>query len=268
MQWLAMPVLFLRGLLVTIYFYLHTLVCASAVILLALDRRGVKVADWVILHLWAKPIVALAGIRLETRGLENWPRGQGFLILFNHASWMDIVFLSCGIPRVPRFGAKIELFSIPFFGRAMRNVGTLPIERQNRTKVLQVYKEAEKRAKAGEVFGLAPEGTRQTTLELGKFKQGPFLFAMGAQIQIVPIVIAGARETMPKGSGLINPWHRHLRVILEILPPIATVGLSEDQVQALQDQVRSAMAPVYARLNRELGLQEPGQSPRAEARGP
>lgn len=247
------PFLFLRGLLVTFYFVVHTMVTAVVVIFFASLKGGRRLADWGIGTLWVKPILWLSGTKLTVRGQENWPSGRGFLVTFNHTSWVDILVLAAGLPGVPRFGAKIELYSIPLFGRAMRNVGMLPIERHNRNKVLQLYREAGERAANGEFFALAPEGTRQADLSLGRFKQGPFLFAIGAQIPIVPVVIAGAREVMPKASWLLNPYCWRRQVLMEILPPVDTAGLNEEQVPRLQEQVRQAMDVVYTRLKTELG---------------
>lgn len=213
-----------------------------------------KFADFVIGTLWAKPVLWLGNIHVEMRGYANWPSEKGCLVLFNHTSWIDIIVMAACLPRVPRFGAKIELFYIPFFGRAMRKAGMLPIERNRRTKVLQVYKEAESRASFGECFALAPEGTRQSELQLGRFKQGPFLFAIGAQIPIVPFVISGAREVMPRSRWLIGPPVWHSRVIAQILPSVPSSGLDESKLVDLQERVRAVMVPAYERMNQELGL--------------
>lgn len=253
MNLLLKPVLLLRGMLVTAYFLPHTIISAIVVLVLSTRKSWKAYTDWAISTLWAKPILFLTGTEVELRGAENWPRGRGFLILFNHTSWVDIIVLAAELPGVPRFGAKIELYSIPFFGRAMRNVGMLPIERNNRTKVLQVYREAEARAANGEFFALAPEGTRQADRTLGRFKQGPFLFAVGAQMPLLPVVIAGAREVMPKASWLLNPWSWRRKVLVEILPAIYTEGFNESHVPALQGQVKQMMEPVYERLKAELG---------------
>lgn len=247
------PILILRSLLVTVYAYPHTLLSAIVVLSLSSRKGWKRYTDWGISTLWARPILCLGGIKVDVRGGENWPRGKGFLILFNHTSWVDIIVLAATLPGVPRFGAKIELYKIPFFGRAMRNVGMLPIERNNRTKVLQVYREAEARVANGEFFALAPEGTRQAGRELGRFKQGPFLFAVGAQMPLLPVVIAGAREAMPKTSWLLNPGRWRRRVLVEILPSVSTQGLEEPDIPELLAKVRQNMDLAYTRLKGELG---------------
>ncbi|MBX7231838.1 MAG: 1-acyl-sn-glycerol-3-phosphate acyltransferase [Bdellovibrionales bacterium] len=246
---------FPRSLLVTIWFYFHTLCCALLVIFLSPFYLPQRLADFIIKVLWASPVLFFAGIEVEVRGSELWPQNSGCLIIFNHSSWMDIIILSAKLPRVPRFGAKIELFSIPFFGTAMRKVGVLPIERKNRRNVLNIYREAEKRAANGECFALAPEGTRQTQLALGRFKRGPFLFAVHAQMPLLALVLAGARDTMPKSSWLLNNsgfWKK--KVLVEILPPISTLGKSERDLEDIQTKAINLMGEKITQLNRELGI--------------
>ncbi len=68
----------------------------------------------------------------------------------------------------------------------MELCGVLPIDRGNRNKVMKVYENAIARVNRGEAFALAPEGTRQKQVELGRFKRGPFEFAINAQMDIVP----------------------------------------------------------------------------------
>jgi len=248
------PFLLLRSLLVTPFFIFYTLLCSLVVMALSVHRKARGPTDFYIREIWAKPFLKLAGMDLEVRGVENWPREPGAIVLFNHLSWMDIPILMAGLPKTPRFGAKIELFSIPLFGFAMRRVGMLPIERANRNKTLQVYREATVRFADGEVFALAPEGTRQTELTLGKFKQGPFLFAIGAKVPAVPVLIAGVREVMPKGAALINPRRWKVKIVLQILPPVNTKDMTEDQVTQAQELARARMETAYAKLNAELGL--------------
>jgi 1-acyl-sn-glycerol-3-phosphate acyltransferase len=205
---------------------------------------------------WAQVIFFYLGIRAEYRGAENFPAEGGGIVVFNHQSLLDIPALYMITEKKLRFGAKIELFRIPFFGAAMRSIGTLPIARQNRTEVLRIYREAEARFKENTIFVLAPEGTRQHEPRLGRFKKGPFLFAINGQVPVIPVVIRGAYEILPKGSWGINLgcWSRAVHI--EVLPPVSTRGLKPSAVDALVDQVREEMALAYE----GLGITEPGAS--------
>jgi len=204
---------------------------------------------WILCRVWADPLLWLSGVDLEVRGQENMPADRGGLCVFNHTSHYDIMVMFAGLPRVLYFGAKAELFSVPFFGRAMKRLGVLRIERNNRSKVIQTYRDAEARVARGELFALAPEGTRQKGRgQLGEFKSGPFFFAVNARMPIIPIVMAGCEVVLPKHSLLPNWGRWSTKVILQILPPIMPESESEEEVPRLKEKTRQAMAGALASL--------------------
>lgn len=248
-----------RGVLVTLLGLIHTFAMSIIVLCVALINSRRDLQDYLILTWWATPLIFLSGGRVEVRGGENAGGDQkGFLVLFNHSSLMDIPILYKYFPRSFRFGAKIELFKIPFFGKAMELCGVLPIDRRNRNKVMEVYRNAVERVNRGEAFALAPEGTRQAGMTLGKFKRGPFEFAINAQMDIVPVLLAGAYDILPRKALFLGLGKWHHRVILQVLPRVTTAGLDIGQAEELTEKVRAMMDPVYTRLMTELkGPSEP-----------
>ena len=143
-----------------------------------------------------------------------------------------------------RFGAKAELFKIPIFAQTMRAMGTLPIARNNREEVYKIYEEAKARFANREKFALSPEGGRfYTGGPLAPFKAGPFLFAMSAGAPLVPLVIIGAYEALPKGGFLFNSSHWKHTITIKILEPVKTEGVAPSLRRELQDLV-------YERMNR------------------
>lgn len=244
--------IYARAVILMLFAAFHTLLSSAVAIIqnLIFNRRDFD--DFIIKDFWAHTILKGCGVDVEVRGEEQLP-DRGCLFLFNHTSYMDIVIVLGSLKVVPRFGAKIELFKIPLFGLAMKRVGMLPIARHRREAVLRIYKEAEERVAQGECFALAPEGTRQDTCEIGRFKTGPFIFAIGAQMPIVPLVIAGAMDIQPKGQFLVNTKSWSSKVLMDVGSPIETKGLTQDDVADLQQKVRDQMVDTYARLNKELG---------------
>jgi len=250
LDWLSYP----RAVIITILGGIETLLLSIFVVMLACITRSQKALDPILVYVWPRPLLWLGGVRVDVRGGEHVPRGgKGFLLLFNHTSMVDILVLYGYFPRPFRFGAKIELFKIPFFGKAMEVCGILPIDRGNRNKVMKVYDQAIARVNRGECFALAPEGTRQEDVNaLGKFKRGPFEFAINAQMDIVPVVVVGALKVMPKHSLWLNAGRFRRRILVHIAKPVPTAGYTMDQVDELQERVRSEMAPTFVQLNSEL----------------
>jgi 1-acyl-sn-glycerol-3-phosphate acyltransferase len=126
-----------RSVIVSLYIGVHTLFMFAVVLLLANLHVSRDILDGMIRNLWARRVMWLANVKMEVRGAENMPKTkEGFLVLFNHTSHVDIIALYGYLPRIVRFGAKIELFRIPFFGKAMLKMGAIPIDRHLREKVL------------------------------------------------------------------------------------------------------------------------------------
>ena len=74
------------------------------------------------------------------------------------------------------------------------------LTRDNRKSAFESYKEAAKEVTAGKNVVVFPEGTRGHDYSLRPFKKGPFVLAIAAQAPVVPVLVYGAREVMPKGS--------------------------------------------------------------------
>jgi 1-acyl-sn-glycerol-3-phosphate acyltransferase len=201
-----------------------------------------------VMRFWARWVLFVFGIRVVASGEENLPETGGGIITFNHQSHFDIPVLMRSTRKHVRFGAKIELFKIPVFGPAMRSVGTLPIARDNRAEVMRIYKDAEARFKDNTLFLLAPEGTRQSEPKIGRFKKGPFTFAINAGVPIIPVVIKGAYTVLPKGSLTVNVGKMSRTIYIQYLPPISTKGLGLDAVESVLAQAHSAMLAAYDKL--------------------
>ncbi|WP_413574616.1 lysophospholipid acyltransferase family protein [Bdellovibrio sp. HCB290] len=231
-----------RTLLASILLPIHTVFCSALMVLVTFIYPNRWLEDQIV-YFWTRGCCWMFGVKVVVKGFHKEAKG-GYLFVFNHTSFFDIFAMS-GYLGSFRFGAKIELFKIPVFGWGMKRAGILPIARHRREEVFKVYKEAEKRIANGERFALAPEGTRQHTETLGPFKSGPFILAINAKAPIVPVIVKGAAEIMPKGSFLPN-WGVWTRTItLEVLPPVDTSGYTIEQRPQLQEYVRKLMLPYF-----------------------
>ena len=245
-----------RAVAVTIFGFAWTLWMSVVIITCGALTGRADWLDFLLKHAWCRPILWLGGVKVEVRGVdpELLRAREGFLILFNHSSHLDIMTLFAYFPRGFRFGAKIELFKIPFFGAAMRVCGILPIDRANRGKVLKVYQAAIDRVRRGECFALAPEGTRQPTAKLGPFKRGPFEFAIQAQMPIVPVILAGTNAILPRNSVWLNWGRWRRRVIVQLTPAIAAKDYTSDRSAELQSKVREQMLGLHDILQHEVSV--------------
>jgi len=242
---------YLRALILPAFIIAETLFLSFFLFIGLLFGAGTGYADLIVRTLWSRSFLKMAGVSVEIQGAENIPANNGFLYLFSHSSLYDIPVLYGYAPKTFRFGAKIELFSIPVFGWAMNAVGTLKIARDNRAEVFEVYRQAEERVAKGEAFALSPEGGRRQTKELAPFKTGPFIFAINAKMPVVPVLIYGAEEVLPNGSLLLNKDRWRSKVILKFLQPHSIEGYTTDTAKVLKEKVRVQMVSDYEELRKQ-----------------
>lgn len=112
----------------------------------------------------ARRILALAGWSMY---FEGFPAKQGVVAVYPHTSNWDFVVMilvkwGAGVPL--RFWGKDKLFRLPLFGRWLRWVGGVPVDRSSARGVVGQAVDILVDAKANDRFfwlGLAPEGTRK-----------------------------------------------------------------------------------------------------------
>src|SRR5437763_12993346 len=80
-------------------------------------------ATWVVVRL-----AAMLLFRLRVSGQHHVPKTGGVLVAANHASYLDIPILGCGLPRQASFMGRLDLFAGPI-GWLMRYLGWIPIRR-------------------------------------------------------------------------------------------------------------------------------------------
>lgn len=193
-------------------------------------------------QLWARAINRAAGVRVEVSGLEHLDQATGAVLVANHVSWFDIFALASQVPSCS-FVAKSELRRIPLFGLAAERIGVVFLDRENRKQAFESYKLAAKEVARGRAIVVCPEGTRGVDYHLRPFKKGPFVLAIASQSPVIPTIVYGAREVMPKGSFWIKPGI----VELHFLEPIPTSGYDYEHRADLMVETWTRMAEALER---------------------
>ncbi len=179
----------------------------------------------------------LAGIRVETSGLENVPAHTACIFMANHVSNLDPPAL---IPRIPgRTSAfvKRSIMNIPVLGYAMTLGDFIPVERDGRAdSAIESIRVARRVLQKGLHITTFVEGTRSSDGRLLPFKQGPFYLAMETAAPCIPVSIYGTERMMAKGSLRIKPSTSHI-VFHPPLDPHSFASRKE-----LMSAVRAAIA--------------------------
>ncbi|MFZ0816951.1 MAG: lysophospholipid acyltransferase family protein [Candidatus Sulfotelmatobacter sp.] len=149
--------------------------------------------------------VRLAGVRVETVGLEKLDAARTYIFMSNHVSNLDPPIITPLIPKRTSVLVKKELFSYPILGRAMRMGSMVPVDRSNRDAGIESVRIAKKVIQQGLNMTIYVEGKRSFDGKLLPFKKGPFYLAMECGVPVVPVTIVGTHDLMPKARFAIKP---------------------------------------------------------------
>lgn len=122
----------------------------------------------------------------DIEGKED-PHTQMFLV--NHQSDLDIGIMETITSKDLAWVAKKELFNVPFFGLALRIPEDIAVERESKTSLIKLLKDAKKRLDKGRVITMFPEGTRSTSGKMLPFKSGAKVIADKYKLCVQPVVL-------------------------------------------------------------------------------
>ncbi len=197
---------------------------------------------------WGRKVVKAAGCHVRMKGMEHIPEGP-VVYVANHQSFFDILAVAAVLPGKMRFVAKKELRKIPVFGAALRAAGQIYIDRFNRAKALEAYEEAAVAVRRGMSAVVFVEGTRSRTGDLLPFKKGAFVFAIAAQVPMIPLYFGGTFDILPKGSIYVNPRP----ITLYFGEPISTEGMVYDDRTRLMNEARRVIEAFEAEEKGKAG---------------
>jgi 1-acyl-sn-glycerol-3-phosphate acyltransferase len=182
----------------------------------------------------------LAGIRVETRGLDNVPAHTPCIFMSNHVSNLDPPALIPNIPGRASVFLKRSLMKIPVLGYAFKLGGYIPVEREgNIESAIESVHAARLALDKGLHILTFVEGTRSDDGRLLPFKKGPFYLAMEAAAPCVPVSIYGTEKMMAKGSLRIKPGTAHITFHAPIDPH--KYATREELMEAIRVAIASGL---------------------------
>lgn len=177
--------------------------------------------------------------RLKVSGQHHIPKTGGVLIAANHASYLDIPILGCGVPRRASYMGRMDLFPGPA-GWLMRYLGWIPIRRERVDR--GGFEEAISRIKAGGAVIIYPEGSRTEDGRLQPGKPGVGMIVAATGCPVIPAHLVGTFDVLPPGARRIR-----------LRPMRVTYGEPMDFSALLKElDGESKKKDVYQRISQEI----------------
>lgn len=166
---------------------------------------------WASIYVWIMP-----AWRVKHEGKENIEK-KTYVVVSNHQSLLDILVIF-GLFFPFKWVSKAEIFRLPFIGWNMYLNRYVGIKRGDRSSIGEMMKESEAHLRQGSSVYFFPEGTRSFNGELKPFKTGAFTLAKKLKVPLLPIVITGTTNALPKHS---LKFHGRHDILIKVLPEIS-----------------------------------------------
>jgi 1-acyl-sn-glycerol-3-phosphate acyltransferase len=191
---------------------------------------------------WMGTFMPLAGCPVIRKGKEHFKKGENYVVVTNHNSFVDVPVSSPWIPGPNKTLAKIEMSRTPLFGLIYKT-GSILVDRKSAESRRESFTQMQRMLDMGIHLCLYPEGTRNKTGKpMQPFFDGAFITAIKAQKPIMPALIFNTGKILPHNKKF---WARPMPVHFHFLPPISTAGLTLKDTVPLKDTVYQIMEQYY-----------------------
>jgi 1-acyl-sn-glycerol-3-phosphate acyltransferase len=187
--------------------------------------------------------------RLHITGTDGFDRSRVYVIVSNHQSLADIPLVA-HINFDAKWLAKAELFRVPFVGWMMSMSADVPVIRSDRRKAAHALLQCARYLRQGCSMVFFPEGTRSRDGEVLPFNDGPFQLAIRERVPVLPVVLDGSRDALPRNSWMFG---HTLDIHLRVLDPVPVDEFDVKQASMLREKVRHYMIDELQRIRAENG---------------
>jgi 1-acyl-sn-glycerol-3-phosphate acyltransferase len=211
--------------------------------------RSVPSTMWYHAVRYSCAILATVLMRWRATGQGNVPMTGGALLVANHVSFLDVVFLGIPLRRPLNYVARSTLF-VPLLGPFIRSVGAFPIQREGMGA--SGMKETLRRLRSGGIVTLFPEGTRSSDGRLGMLKPGIAVLVARVGVPVVPAAVAGMFEIWPRSRmfPVPNPIRVHYG---RPIYPDELAGLDTEAITALiRDRMEESLLEATRALQSDM----------------
>lgn len=185
---------------------------------------------------WSDAVIRITPFwKVDIHGLKHIDERRTYVIVANHQSMADIIILFQTRMQF-KWVAKDSLFRIPFLGWCLSLTRHIKLVRDHPASILSVYRKAFTWIDSDMSVMFFPEGSRSSTGELAKFHSGAFKLAIKKSVPILPIVIQGTANAMPKGKIALSP---NANLSMTVLPAIETDSFKPSDFARLSDTART-----------------------------
>ena len=188
---------------------------------------------------WMTVFLTMIGCRLVIKGKQHFKKGETYVVVCNHNSFMDVPVTTPFIPGANKTIAKKSMAKIPLFGWIYSR-GAILVDRDSDESRRQSFEMMKQTLAEGLHMVIYPEGTRNRTKEpLKAFYDGAFKLANATNTNIIPTLLFNTNKVLPTHK-VFYLWPKTLE--MHFLPVVETATLP---IKEIKDKVFTIMWSYY-----------------------
>jgi len=178
--------------------------------------------------------------RLDVAGRERVPVRGGALLVPNHVSMADAVFLIASLDRPVRFLMFKGSYDHPLVKPFAKILGVIPISSdQGPREMIHSLRRATQALQDGELVCIFPEGQMTRIGQMMPFRRGMERIIKGVDVPIIPVNLDGVWGSIFSFAGGKFLWKlpRHLPYPVRVTfgAPLPSTASAQEARQAVQD---------------------------------
>jgi 1-acyl-sn-glycerol-3-phosphate acyltransferase len=174
---------------------------------------------WSIMRSCTRLLAKATATPVKVNGLENLPAyGSAYVLVANHASYLDSYALVASLPGMFRFVGKAELAKAFFIRKPLENIHTEFVERFDISKSVSGSRHLSGVLQEGHALMFFAEGTFTRIPGLMPFHLGAFTVAAEAGVPVIPVAIRGTRSILRADNWLPRRGSIHIDIGQAIHP--------------------------------------------------
>ena len=155
-----------------------------------------------VIKIWMSFQMKFLGITLEEVGKMD---ESCDMVILNHQSLLDIIVIEYIHNRHLAWVGKKEITDLFFFGHIMKGPNMITIDREDKTGLIKLLREAKDRLSKGRPIAMFPEGTRSNGESMLPFKPGAAMIANKLKLKVQPLIIINTKNILDSQKLESNP---------------------------------------------------------------
>ena len=179
---------------------------------------------WASLYTWFNP-----AWRVKVSGREKIRPEATYVMVANHQSFLDILVLFRLFSHF-KWVSKLENFRVPFIGWNMTLNRYVRLRRGDKQSIAEMMEACAATLAEGNSIMMFPEGTRSPDGRMRAFKHGAFTLALENGVPLLPILVEGTANALPKRGFVLQGRHPISVRVLDEIPHEEFAGLPVEAV--------------------------------------